>query len=98
MSDALWQESWGRQKHRLKGRKYKALLPHLNSNVQDFNACVENLNKEYGKKNIASHMLKLKPWLNHIDSFSQGVSTMVQSNPQIAALVWGGTQILIVVR
>jgi hypothetical protein len=98
MSDALWKESWERQKHRLEGRKYRELLPQLNSNFQQFQKSVKDLSEEYKDKKIAGHMLKLEPSLNHIDSFSQCVGTMVSSHPEVAALIWGGTQILIVVK
>lgn len=98
MSDEMWQRSWASQKGRLKGRRYRDLIPQLDSNLSSFQACIKRLIDQYEAKSVSKHLLAFDPYLAHLDSFSKCVSTMVQSNPQVAALVWGGTQILIVVR
>jgi hypothetical protein len=98
MSDEMWQRSWASQKGRLKGRRYRDLIPQLDSNLSGFQTCVKQLSDQYGAKSVSKQLLGFDPYLAHLDSFSKCIGTMVQSNPQVAALVWGGTQILIVVR
>lgn len=94
----MWQRSWASQKGRLKGRRYQDLIPQLDSSLSGFQTCVKQLSDKYGAKSVSKQLLAFDPYLAHLDSFSKCISTMVQSNPQVPALIWGGTQVLIVVR
>ena len=56
---------------------------------------MNSLQSSYGKT-FASHILhRVSPIMSHIQSFGRIVDIMVQSNPAISALVWGGVRLFI---
>lgn len=60
--------------------------------VTDFETLVgltQILQKRYSKRKISSCLKRINPFLAQIRSFSRIVNTLVQSHPEVAALVWG---------
>lgn len=68
------------------------LAPGLNED--QLNRLVSTLEDSYGKKYSSRALQKVHPIVSHIQSFGRVVDTMVQSNPEIAALIWGGVRLL----
>ena len=47
------------------------------------------LKERYGKHRLVVFLGKINPFLAQLRSFSRIINTLVQSHPEIAALVWG---------
>lgn len=56
---------------------------------EDLNNAVVGFREKYRKKSISRALEGLEPLMGNLRSFNGVVDTMVQSNPQIASLVWG---------
>lgn len=62
---------------------------------QHLESFMNSLQSSYGKP-LASRILhRVSPIMSHIQSFGRIVDIMVQSNPTISALVWGGVRLFI---
>jgi hypothetical protein len=89
-SETLWNQSLQRQLSRVRGAKYRDLFTTMN--YQSFQHSLTALDKSYNDKRLNSSFHKLEPVFGYLNNFSNAISTAIQSNPQIAALVWGGIQ------
>jgi hypothetical protein len=91
-----WEKALTAQKSRLRKKRYAGLLRSL-----DYDSFVAEINKEdqrYRQRHIARYMESLSPALKHLEAFVRAFTTMASANPEIAGLVWGGLQIVLVVR
>lgn len=53
------------------------------------------LKTKYQKRRLVVLLRKIKPFLAQLGSFSRILNTLVQSHPEIAALVWGSVSLVI---
>jgi hypothetical protein len=49
----------------------------------------QTLRERYSKRKISAYLKRLNPFLAQIRSFSRIINTLVQSHPEVAAIVWG---------
>lgn len=56
---------------------------------------VRSLELSYSRKLPSKTLARIYPIASHIQSFGRIVDVMVQSNPSIAALIWGGVRLVL---
>lgn len=59
---------------------------------------LRRLRLEYKNRFSTRALNRIFPIIEHVQSFTKVVSMLVSSNPQIAALIWGGIQLFIEVQ
>lgn len=60
-----------------------------------FDSALESLTQSYNENGFARRMPFVQSLLNAIRPFTAVISTMVQSDPTISALVWGSVQLVL---
>ena|SRR2546421_7007179 len=53
------------------------------------------LKAKYRKHRIVALLRKIHPFLAQLRSFSRIINTLVQSHPEVAALVWGSVSLIL---
>ncbi|KAI1617986.1 hypothetical protein EDD37DRAFT_676913 [Exophiala viscosa] len=89
----LWVLAFQKCKARIPEKQLARVLQ-----VQTFEqlkAAVESLQKIQGQRHSLRALKRIDPFLLNIKSFSSAIDTMVQANPNIAALCWGGIKIVL---
>jgi hypothetical protein len=62
---------------------------------EDLDKAVKGFREKYRNKSISRALDSINPLLNNLRSLNGVVDTMVQSNPEIAALVWGSVKFVL---
>jgi hypothetical protein len=83
----IWQTVFQRCKNQLSTQDLAAI--RRVRTYEDLNNAVVGFREKYRKKTISRALEGLEPLMGNLRSFNGVVDTLVQSNPQIAALVWG---------
>lgn len=60
-----------------------------------FQAEIGGMFTKYTSKTTTTCLQRLKPVFDHLHNFTNAIGIMVQSNPAIAALVWGSVVIIL---
>lgn len=63
-----------------------------------FQSALKDLTDQYTAHGLVARIPRIKAILSNLQPFVAVVSAMVQSNPGVAALVWGSTQLILSVR
>ncbi|RSM15102.1 hypothetical protein CDV31_005183 [Fusarium ambrosium] len=87
MSDAAWSQSLERHKQRLGAEAYDAIVEILDYDT--FSSGFTKLVSSYSSRRSTACLQKLGRVFDIIQTFTLVIGTMVQSNPAVAALVWG---------
>ncbi|KAJ4310486.1 hypothetical protein N0V84_010942 [Fusarium piperis] len=87
MSDAAWSQSLERHRQKLGAEAYDAIVQTLD--YDKFTSAFTKLVSSYSSRRSIACLQKLSRVFDIIQTFTLVVGTMVQSNPAIAALVWG---------
>lgn len=92
----LQEETWTRSLHEKKQRLQKLGRDNFveNLNFSSFQPHIEQMMATYELRRGMKIFSTVNPVIEHIKSFHSAISTLVQSHPEIAALVWGVAQLL----
>lgn len=95
LQDDLWNLCFRARVQSSKGEDYNFYqnLSRSFANVS-FESSLGYLSELYTERGFARHVPRLKSVLETVAPFNRIVSIMIQSNPQIAALVWGCVQVV----
>lgn len=61
----------------------------------DLNRSIVGLRKTYQQKTVVRALNRIDPFLRNLHSFNSVINTATQSNPDIAALCWGGIKLIL---
>lgn len=56
------------------------------------------MHKGYKQKSVTRAFARIQPFLLNLKSFNGVIDTAIQSNPEVAALCWGGIKFVLEVR
>ena len=65
------------------------------TSVEELMERASKLKAKYRKHRIVALLRKISPFLAQLRSFSRIINTLVQSHPEIAALVWGSVSLIL---
>jgi hypothetical protein len=91
-----WNKSLAKQRERLGVTKYNEVIKVLDYST--FDNEVQSLTTRYNNKTFTKCVTKLSGLFQFLRTFTAVISTMVQANPAVAALVWGSVLVLLEVR
>lgn len=89
-----WEKALDCQRGRLRKKRYAGQLRLLD--YDSFLATLVEEDRCYRQRNIARYMDILSPALKHLDAFTRAFTTMSAASPEIAGILWGGIQIVMV--
>jgi hypothetical protein len=92
----LWRQVLEAKKQRLRSAKRQRVLENLN--YDSFEQTLQTLTAGFSQRKLTTFLSSINPAVEHVRAFSTVIGTIVSSNPQIAALVWGSFSILLEVR
>lgn len=68
----------------------------IGTTFEDLISHVRTLQEDYGEQSFCKRLVdKLEPGLQKILRFSKVIEVMIQSKPELAALIWGGLKLLL---
>lgn len=88
----LWREAYNRCLKRLPAKDVAAVL-RVNS-YDELKESISSSNRKLMNSTIPKTLAKIEPFLSSIRQFFSIIDSMVQANPEIAALVWGSIKFL----
>jgi hypothetical protein len=65
------------------------------TNLEELMGKASELKTQYRKRRLVVLLGKINPFLAQLRSFSRIINTLVQSHPEIAALVWGSVSLIL---
>ncbi|KAL6410192.1 Disease resistance protein [Ilyonectria robusta] len=88
----LWREAYNRCLKRLPAKDVAAVL-RANS-YDELKESISSSNRKLMNSAVRKALAKIEPFLSSIRQFFSVIDSMVQANPEIAALVWGSIKFL----
>ncbi|KAJ5756952.1 uncharacterized protein N7511_007134 [Penicillium nucicola] len=88
MSQSAWVASLSRHKARLDPAEYATLMKTPDWTA--FHGKLDVLCERYRSRGFNKYIEKLDPLFRTLETFNVVISTMIQSDPTVAALIWGG--------
>jgi hypothetical protein len=89
----IWNEARAFHNARLTARERKHVTEV--TSLEELIGKARKLNAKYRKHRLASFLERINPFLAQLRSFSQIINALVQSHPEIAALVWGSVSLIL---
>ena len=96
LQDTLWVETFGERLRSAKALDV-ILYQQLSTNAT-FESSLQLLTKQYNEHGFTKRLPQVTAVLIGLQPFTSTLGTMVQSHPEVAALVWGSVQFLLQVR
>lgn len=96
--NSIWQNSFNDYVSRIQPEDRDYILhvgvgPSLDP--EQLNDFMKSLNESYNRNRSNKVLTAVYSVMSHIQSFGRVIDSMVQSNPSIAGLLWGGARLLI---
>jgi hypothetical protein len=95
--EAQLQEIWNKARAfhnaRLTARERKHITEV--TSLEELIGKASKLNAKYRKSKLALFLERINPFLAQLRSFSRIINTLIQSHPEIAALVWGSVSLIL---
>lgn len=88
----LWREAYNRCLQRLPAKDVPTVL-RVNS-YHELKESISSSNRKLMNSTVPKALAKIEPFLSSIRQFFLVIDSMVQANPEIAALVWGSIKFL----
>ena len=89
----IWNEARAFHNARLTARERKHVTEV--TSLEELIGKASKMNVKYRKHWLALFLERVNPFLTQLRSFSQVINTLIQSHPEIAALVWGSVSLIL---
>jgi hypothetical protein len=89
----IWNEARAFHNSRLTARERKHVTEV--TSLEELIEKARKLNVKYRQHRLALLLGRINPFLAQLRSFSRVINTLIQSHPEIAALVWGSVSLIL---
>jgi hypothetical protein len=89
----IWNEARAFHNARLTARERKHVTEV--TSLEELIEKASKMNATYRKHGLVLFLERTNPFLGQLRSFSQIINTLIQSHPEIAALVWGSVFLIL---
>jgi hypothetical protein len=89
----IWNEARAFHNARLTARERRHVTEV--TSLEELIGKASKMNMKYRKHRLVLFLERINPFLAQLRSFSQIINSLVQSHPEIAALVWGSVSLIL---
>jgi hypothetical protein len=89
----IWNEARAFHNARLTARERKHVIEV--TSLEELIGKASKMNVKYRKHGLVLFLERINPFLTQLRSFSQIINSLIQSHPEIAALVWGSVSLIL---